>query len=69
VSWENRRAEQLADTASIKAGQGWQLVEALETLMWADALPAPTGLFGLLNRPGAPLAQRADRVWRALSET
>jgi hypothetical protein len=69
VTWESRRAERLADTASITAGEGWQLVEALETLMWADALPAPTGLFGLLNRPGAPLAERADRVWRALSET
>jgi hypothetical protein len=69
VACETRRAEQLADAASIEAGQGWQLVEALETLMWADAVPAPEGVLGLLNPPGAPLAERADRVWQALSQT
>jgi hypothetical protein len=69
VTWETRRAEQVADVASIEAGQGWPLVEALETLMWANALPVPEGVFGLLNPTGAPLAERADRVWQALTQT
>jgi hypothetical protein len=67
IRWETRRAERLADAVSIEAGQGWQLVEALETLMWAEALPAPEGVLGLLNPSGAPLAERADRIWQALS--
>jgi hypothetical protein len=67
LAWESRRAEQFADQATIDAGLGWQLLEALETLAFAESLPPPNGLLGLLCRRGCPLPARADRVWRALS--
>jgi hypothetical protein len=68
VAWEWRRAEMIADQATIDAGLGWQLLEALETLVWAESAPRPTGVLGLLAPAGAPIAARADRVWRAMSE-
>jgi hypothetical protein len=68
MAWESRRAERLADQATIDAGVGWQLLEALETLAFAESLPPPDGLLGLFCRRGSPLTTRADRVWRALSK-
>jgi hypothetical protein len=68
LAWESRRAERLADQATIAAGLGWQLLEALETLEFAESVPPPDGLLGLLCRRGSPLNTRADRVWRALSK-
>jgi hypothetical protein len=69
LAWESRRAEQCADQATVEAGLGWQLLEALETLAFAESLPPPDGLLGLLCRRGSPLPARADRVWRALSQS
>jgi hypothetical protein len=69
LDWESRRVETVADRATIEAGLGWQLLEALETLTWAESLPTPGGLLGLLSRAGAPLASRADRIWQALSQS
>jgi hypothetical protein len=69
LAWESRRAEQLADEATIAAGLGWQLLEALECLALAESSPPPDGLLGLLCRRGSPFTTRADRVWRALSKT
>jgi hypothetical protein len=66
LAWETRRAEAVADRATIAAGLGWELVEALETLHAAGPLQAPTGVHGLLAPPGAPLGDRADRIRRAL---
>jgi hypothetical protein len=68
LAWESRRAEQLADQATVDAGLGWQLLEALETLAMAESVPPPDGLLGLFCRRGSPLNTRADRVWRALSK-
>jgi hypothetical protein len=68
LAWETRRAEMVADDATLDAGQGWQLLEALETLIWAQSLPPPAGLLGLLCRARAPLTGRADRLWLALSQ-
>jgi hypothetical protein len=67
LAWETRRAEAVADQATISDGLGWELVEALETLQLAEPLPRPVGLHGLLCPPGAPLAARADRLRRALA--
>ena len=67
LAWESRRTEHLADQATVAAGLGWQLLEALETLAFAESVPLPDGLLGVLCRRGSPLTARADRVWRALS--
>jgi hypothetical protein len=69
LAWERRRTEASADRATIRAGSGWPLLEALETLALATSLPGPGGVFGLLCRPGAPFAERAERVWKTLSDT
>ena len=68
LAWETRRAETVADQATIAAGLGWELVEALETLHEAEPLQPPIGLHALLSPPGAPLAARADRIRRALAQ-
>jgi hypothetical protein len=67
LAWESRRAEHLADQATIDAGLGWQLLEALETLAFAESLAPPDGLLGVFCRRASPLNARADRVWRAVS--
>ena len=69
LAWESARAEMAADDATIKMGLGWQLLEALETLMWADCEVRPDGLLGALCRTSAPLARRADHIWVELSGT
>ncbi|MCA1644323.1 MAG: hypothetical protein LC797_02255 [Chloroflexi bacterium] len=69
LAWESRRAEQIADQATIAAGLGWHLLEALEVLGYAESLPPPDGVLGLLCRRGSPLTTRAERVWRALAES
>jgi hypothetical protein len=66
LGWETRRAEAVADQATIAAGLGWQLIEALETLQETEPLPRPTGLHRLLSPGGAPLGARADRIRHAL---
>jgi hypothetical protein len=65
VGWERRRAERRADAATLEAGLGWHLLEALETLAWSDALVAPAGPLGLLSTRGAAISDRADHIWRA----
>lgn len=68
LAWESRRAEQLADQATIAAGLGWHLFEALEVLGYAESLPPPDGLLGVLCRRGSPYTARANRIWRTLAE-
>jgi hypothetical protein len=68
LAWESRRAERLADQATVEAGLGWQLLEALETLALAESVPPPDGLLGLLCRRANSFNDRADCVWRALAK-
>jgi hypothetical protein len=68
LAWERRRVERHADAAIVAAGLGWQLLEALETLAWADSLVAPGGPLGLLSGLHASITERADRIWRALAQ-
>ena len=68
VAWEWRRAERVADQATINAGLGWQLLEALETLAFAESVPLPDGLLGVFCCRGSPFNARADRIWRTLSK-
>jgi hypothetical protein len=69
LAWEGRRTERTADQATIEAGLGSQLLEALETLTWAEPVPGPAGVLRLLNRSGAPLACRAEIVFRSVSQS
>ena len=68
VRWEWRRTEWIADSAVITAGVGQELREALELLAITESSQKPSGVVGLLGRSGAPVAERADRLWRKLSE-
>lgn len=67
LAWETRRAERSSDHATIAAGLGCELLEALETLSVAEPLPPPpAGLLGVLCPIGERLTQRADRIRAAL---
>ena len=55
--------------ATCDAGQGWELLEALETLVWAESVPPPTAPLGWLCRSATPLTARADRIWRKLAQS
>jgi hypothetical protein len=68
LSWETRRAETAADDATLAAGLGWELLEALETLAWAESVPPPAAPLGWLCRLATPLTTRADRIWQTLSQ-
>jgi hypothetical protein len=61
-AWESRRSERAADRATISAGFGPQLLEALDFLTLAEFRPEVGGLLGMLRMPGAPLPERAERV-------
>ena len=54
LNWETRRAETAADIATLDAGLGWELLEALETLAWAASVPPPAAPLGWLSRPATP---------------
>ena len=65
-AWESRRSERAADRATIDAGFGPQLLEALDFLTLAEFDPEVGGLLGMLRMPGAPLPERAEQVRRYL---
>ena len=69
LAWEARRTERTADQTTIAAGLGWELLEGLDTFAEAEPLSAPRGLLGMLAPAGAPLADRTERIRRALSAT
>jgi hypothetical protein len=69
LNWEARQAEIAADDATFAAGRGWELLEALETLAWAEAPPRPAAPLGWLCRAATPLTDRADRIWDKLARS
>jgi hypothetical protein len=64
VDREWRRTEAAADAATVEAGLGWHLLQALDVLVWVDPVARPEGLLGLLFRAGDPVWRRAERLWR-----
>ena len=68
LNWETRQAEFAADDATLDAGLGWELVEALETLAWAASVPPPPVPLGWLCHLCTPLTPRADRIWQKLAQ-
>jgi hypothetical protein len=67
LDWESRRSEVDADRATVQAGHGPQLLEALETFAWLNP-PQPDGWHRVLIRAGAPLNRRIERLSHALSQ-
>jgi hypothetical protein len=64
---ESRRAETAADSATIAAGFGPQLLEALDFLALAEPLPVADKLLNVLCLPRSTSAERAERIRRALA--
>jgi len=62
LAWESRRVERVADQATIAAGFGAPLLEALELLNVIEPRPGPSRVLGLLCRPGAALTTRTDHI-------
>ena len=67
LAWETRRTERIADQATIAAGLGPELLEALDALAAAAPLPAPRGLLSVLCPVGDHVTSRADRLRAALA--
>ena len=66
LAWERRRLERAADLATIDAGLGSQLLEAVEFLALAEPRTTPTGLLGFECPVGASMTDRAERIRQAL---
>ena len=67
LAWESRRIERAGDLATLQAGFGPQLLEALEFLLVAEPRPQLRGFLGLLTRPGGRLVDRAAFIRGTLS--
>ncbi len=66
LAWESRRAEAVADSATIAAGFGPQLLEAVDFLALAEPLPVADTLLRLLGLPRSTSVARAAHIRRAL---
>jgi hypothetical protein len=66
LAWESRGTERVADCATIQAGYGLQLLEAIDVLGLVDATATASGALGVLRRPGAPIVERSRWMRRML---
>jgi hypothetical protein len=66
LAWESRQAEAAADVATIAAGFGPQLLEAVDFLALAEPLPVADTLVNFLCLPRSTSAERGERIRRAL---
>ncbi|MBV9577335.1 MAG: hypothetical protein JO057_01960 [Chloroflexi bacterium] len=66
LAWESRRVEAAADSLTIAAGYGPQLLEAVDFLALAEPLPVADKLLNIVCLPRFTSAQRAERIHRAL---
>jgi hypothetical protein len=66
LGWESRRAEAFADSLTIAAGFGPQLLEAVDFLALAEPLPVADRLLRILCLPRSTSAERAERIRHAL---
>jgi hypothetical protein len=66
VAAESRRVERSADDATLAAGLGSELLEALELLALAEAEPTGPGVLGLLPCAGTDLSARCTRISQRL---
>jgi hypothetical protein len=68
LAWESRRVEALADRATIAAGFGAQLLEAVDFLALAEPLPLADRFLRILCLPRSASVKRAERIRLALGE-
>jgi hypothetical protein len=66
LAWESRRVESLAERATIEAGFGLQLLEAVDFLALIEPGRPPGGLLSILSLPGSPMVERGRRIRRQL---
>lgn len=66
LAWESRQAEAASESATIAAGFGPQLLEAVDFMALAEPLPVADKLLSLLCLPRSSTVQRAERIRRAL---
>jgi hypothetical protein len=64
---ESRRAERSADHATVEAGFGPRLLEAVDFLVLAEVRRPTTGLLTLLCLPGEATVERSRRLRRQLA--
>lgn len=66
LSWESRRAEGVADRATIEAGFGLQLLEAVDFLTQIEPRKLRIGVLSALALPGKPMIDRGRCIRRHL---
>ena len=66
LAWESRRAERSADHATIEAGFGYQLLEAVDFLALVEPGRPASGLLSILSLPGSSMLERGRRIRRQL---
>jgi hypothetical protein len=66
LAWESRRAERSADQATIEAGFGLQLLEAVDFLALIEPCRPTSGLLSILSLPGSSMIERGRRLRRQL---
>jgi hypothetical protein len=66
LAWESRRVEAAADRATLAAGYGEQLLEAVDFLALAEPLPTTDRFLRVLCLPRSTSVKRAERIRRAL---
>jgi hypothetical protein len=66
LAWESRRVEASADSSTIAAGFGPQLLEAVDFLSMTEPLPVANPFLGVLRLPRSISAERAEHIRRVL---
>jgi hypothetical protein len=69
LAWESRRAENSADRATIEAGFGLQLLEAVDFLALIEPVRPPSGLLHVMCLPRSPMVERGRQIRRRLCQT
>jgi hypothetical protein len=67
LAWESRRVEAAADSATIAAGLGSQLLEAVDFLALAEPLPPRDLFLKVLRLSRSSSVQRGERLRRGLA--
>jgi hypothetical protein len=69
LAWESRRAQGSADRATIEAGFGLQLLEAVDFLALIEPGRPASGLLSILSLPGSSMFERGRWIRRQLVPT
>jgi hypothetical protein len=69
LAWESRRVERSADRATIEAGFGLQLLEAVDFLALIEPGRPTSGLLSVLALPRSSMLERGRRIRRELDSS